>query len=468
VFRSPDSPRRRLPWPSTRETGSRPTLDGATDRPPEPILTGEPPPRGRHQIRRLLVDVTPLRLDRDYRYLWTGQVVSGVGTQMTRIALPFQVYVLTQSTLAVALLTAVQLVPILAFSMGGGAIADAVDRRRLLLVTGVGLAGCSALLVFLALIPAPSLAAILAVAFLAASLSAVEQPARSSAIPRLVPAERLPAAIALNQLNLQTASIVGPAIGGLVIATAGLPAAYGIDVLSFGGAIVSLVRIAPLPPLGNALRPGLAAVREGLLYARRRPLILSTFAIDLEAMIFGMPTSLFPALGLTVFKAGPVGVGLLAAAPAAGAFVGAFLSGWVTTVRRRGRAVILAVAGWGAAIVGFGLATFSLPLALVLLALAGAADVVSAVFRSTIVQLETPDELRGRITALHILVVTSGPRLGDIEAAGAAALIGVQASVVSGGLLCLLGVLVVHRLFPELDAHVAPERQTPAEVPVSA
>ena len=404
----------------------------------------------------MLLDVTPLRLDRDYRYLWGGQVVSGMGNQMTRIALPYQVYVLTGSTLAVGLLTAVQLLPILAFSLGGGAIADAVDRRRLLLITGSGLALCSLALAWLALSGSRSLLAILAVAFVAASLAAIDQPARSSAIPRLVPAARLPAAIALNQLNLQTASIVGPAVGGIVIATVGLPAAYALDVVSFSAAIGTLLAISPLPPLDRAVRPSLNAILEGLRFARRRPLILSTFAIDLNAMVFGMPTSLFPALAVSVFGVGAVGVGLLAAAPAVGAFLGAFLSGWVTTVRRRGRAVIVAVLAWGAAIVGFGLATFSFPLALLLLAVAGTADVLSAVFRSTIVQLETPDELRGRVTAIHILVVTSGPRLGDIEAAAVAALIGVQASVVTGGLLCLLGVFVVHRLFPQLDAHIAP------------
>ena len=379
-----------------------------------------------------------------------------MGNQITRIALPFQVYVLTQSTVAVGFLAAVQLVPILALSLGAGAVADAVDRRRLILVTSVGMAFCSLALAVLALASPPSLPAIFGVAFLAASLASIDQPARSSAIPRLVPAERLPAAIALNQLNLQTASIVGPAVGGVIIAIAGLPAAYALDFVSFGAALAAIAAIHPLPPLGGAARPGLSAVLEGLRFARSRPLILSTFAIDFAAMVFGMPTSLFPALGLTVFGAGAVGVGLLAAAPAVGAFVGAALSGWVAGVRRRGRAVILAVAGWGAAIVGFGLATFSFPLALILLALAGAADVLSAVFRSTIVQLETPDGLRGRVTAIHILVVTSGPRLGDIEAAAVAGLIGAQASVISGGLLCLLGVIGVARAFPELDAHVAP------------
>ena len=414
------------------------------------------------RARGLLLDTAPLRLDHDYRLLWSGQVVGGIGNQVTRLALPFQVFVLTHSTLAIAALTAVQLVPILVFVVGAGSIVDAVDRRRLLLITQVGLAACSLALLGLALIPAPPLVAIFVVAFLASTLGSFDQPARSSSIPRLVPPERLPAAIALNQLNFQAASVIGPAVGGVLIAVAGLPAAYGVDVLSFAASLVAVWRIAPLPPVGGTMRPGLAAIREGLRFARGRRVILATFVIDLDAMIFGMPTSLFPVLALDVFRVGPAGLGLLAAAPAIGAFLGALLSGWVSVVRRVGRAVVLAVVVWGLAITAFGLSTFFFPLALIFLAIAGAADVLSAVFRSTVVQLATPDELRGRVTALHILAVTSGPRIGDIEAAAVAALVGAQVSVVSGGILCLLGAAAVTRLFPELRAHVVAGRTVAA------
>jgi MFS family permease len=228
--------------------------------------------------------------------------------------------------------------------------------------------------------------------------------------------------------------------------------------VTFAASLIAILAIAPLPPLGAVVRPGLAAVREGLRFAARRRVILSTFVIDLDAMIFGMPTALFPVLALDVFRTGPAGLGLLAAAPAVGALLGALLSGWVSIVRRTGRAVVIAVIIWGLAITGFGLSTFSFALALGFLAIAGAADVLSAVFRSTIVQLETPDELRGRVTAIHILAVTSGPRIGDIEAAGVAAVIGAQASVVSGGVLCVLGVAAVVRAFPELMTHVSRSR----------
>jgi MFS family permease len=416
-------------------------------------------PGGRRgRIRRIFLDTAPLREHREFRLLWFGQVVSGMGNQITRIALPFQVYVLTGSTLAIGALVLAQLIPILVFSLGAGSVADAVDRRKVLIVTQMGMGVSSLALVGLALQPAPPLVAIFAVAFVAAGLSSVDGPTRSAAIPRLVTADHLPAAIALNQLNYQAASVVGPAIGGLLLATIGLAGAYAADVLTFAAALGALLVIGPLPPVGQVTRPGLAAIHEGLRYAADRRVILSTFAIDLVAMIFGMPTALFPVLALDVFRVGPVGVGLMAAAPGVGAFFGALLSGWVSRVRRTGRAVALAVIVWGLAIVGFGLATFSFPLALGFLAIAGAADVLSAVFRSTIIQLEAPDQLRGRVMSIHMLVVTSGPRMGDLEATGVAALFGAQLSVVSGGLLCLVGVAAVARRFPELWRHTMAAR----------
>lgn len=406
------------------------------------------------RVRRIFLDIAPLRSDRDYRWLWSGQVVSGIGNQITRIALPFQVFVLTGSTLAIGALSLFQLVPILVFALGAGSLADVVDRRRLLMATQAGLAACSLGLVGLALQGSPPVWALFVIAAVAAGLSAVDQPARASSIPRLVPPERLPAAIALNQLNFQTASIVGPAIGGLLIATVGLAGAYAVDVASFLATFAALVAIRPLPPVGVVGRAGITAIKEGLRFVSRRRVLLASFVIDLEAMFFGMPTALFPVLALEVFRAGPAGFGLLAAAPAAGAFVGALLSGWVSRVERTGRAILLAVGGWGLAITAFGLLTFSFPLALLFLAAAGAADVFSAVFRSTLLQLETPDALRGRVTSIHTLVVTGGPRLGDIEASVVAALVNPQFAVVSGGVACLVGAWLVARRFPELASHV--------------
>lgn len=404
-------------------------------------------------LRGLLVDLEPVRRDRDFRMLWLGQLVNGLGRQVTVVALPFELWQLTHSSLSIGLLALVQLVPILIFSLGGGAVADAVDRRRLLIVTQLLLAATSLALVILAMQPSPPIWALYAVAFVAAGVGAVDGPARTSALPRLVPRERLPAAIAVNWLSGQTVAVAGPVFAGVLIATSGVAAAFTFDVLTFLASLVALLVIAPIPPHPDARRPSLRSIAEGLAFARDRRIVLATFTIDFDAMVFGMPSALFPQLALTVFNTGPAGYGLLNAAPAVGALIGAAFSGWIGSVRRPGLGVVAAVAGWGAAIVAFGLLTASFPLALLCLAVAGGADVISAVLRSSIVQLATPDPLRGRLSSIHMLVVTSGPRFGDAEAAAVAAVAGPQFSVVSGGILCLLGLIVVVRLFPELIAY---------------
>ena len=415
------------------------------------------PPTRRERLRGLLVDLEPVKRDRDFRMIWIGQLVSGVGRQVTVVVLPLELWNLTHNPLAIGLLAIVQLVPILIFSLGGGAVADAVDRRKLLIVTQVCLASTSAALAFLAFQPAPPLWAFYVVAAVAAGIASVDQPTRSSALPRLVPRERLQAAIAVNWLSAQTVSVVGPVFGGILVALAGAAWAFSFDVVTFLASIVAVLLIAPIPPHPEAARPSLRSVAEGLRFARSRRAVLATFAIDLDAMIFGMPSSLFPQLALTVFNVGTAGYGLLTAAPALGALVGSALTGWTSGVRHPGRGVAVSVAGWGAAIAAFGLLTASFPLALLCLAVAGAADVISAVLRATIVQFDTPDHLRGRLMSIHTLVVTSGPRLGDAEAAAVAAIAGPQFSVVSGGVLCLAGLVAVLRLFPELLGYeVAP------------
>ncbi len=408
-----------------------------------------PLPVPRRRMGGLLVDPAPLRHDRDFRLLWAGQSISSAGRMITAIVLPYQIYVLTRDLLAVGALSLVQLVPILVFALGGGAVADAVDRRRLLLVTQLGLAASSLALALLALMPAPPVAAIYAVAFVSAGVGAVDQPARASAIPRLVPAHRLTAAIALNQLVFNASAVVGPAVGGVVLAVAGITAAYLIDVVTFGAAIVALLLIAPIPPAPGAIRPSVRGVVEGLRFARSRREVMATFVVDINAMVFGSPRSLFPALALDVFRVGPAGVGLMGSAAGLGALIAALFSGWTGTVRRPGLAVLASVGLWSLGIIGFGLVTFSFPLALVCLAVAAGADVISAVLRSSIVQLLTPDDLRGRVSSIHILVVTGGPRIGDAEASAVAAVIGPAGSVVSGGLLSLAGVGAIALLLPE-------------------
>jgi hypothetical protein len=402
-----------------------------------------------------LVDIGRLRQHREFRLLTIGSLIGGLGRQVTVIALPYQLYVLTHSPLAIGALAIVQLVPLLAFSMFGGAIADTVERRRLLLITQSSLLLCSAGLAVIATLSAPPVLLIYVVAFVAGAISAVDQPARSSAMYRVVGREDLPWAISISQVTWNVASVLGPALGGALIATVGLTAAYATDAVTFAVSIATIVAIAPMPPLGGGARFSIGAIREGLRYARETRVLLATFVVDLDAMIFGMPVALFPILSLDVFHAGPEGVGLMTAAPAAGALLGALFTGFAHRVRFQGRAVMIAVAVWGLAIAAFGLATFSFPLALLFLAIAGAADMYSAVFRATILQVGLPDHLRGRLSALHLTVVTGGPRLGDLEATAVAAAVSAPFSVVSGGLACVLGLAAVAWWFPELAAYDA-------------
>ena len=361
-------------------------------------MTAGPPgahdPAGR---RRLFVDLSPLRASRDYRLLFAGETVSWLGRQATVVAISYQVYVLTGSSLA-------------------------------------------------------------------AGLSGIDLPTRNAMMPRMVGRDLIPAASALGQILMQVGLIAGPAIAGVVIAQVSLASAYWLDVATFVVSIAAVAAIRPQPQEGGGTRAGLASIREGLRYLRGRRLLLSTFVIDIDAMVFGMPRALFPALGTVLYGGGAATVGLLYAAPGAGALVGALLTGWVVHVRRQGRAVVVSVLGWGATIAAFGLVRW-LPLGLALLAVAGAADVISAVFRNTILQVNVPDALRGRLSAVHIAVVTGGPSLGDAEAGAVAALTTAPISVVTGGVACMLGVGLIHRLIPELWAYDAAEAAPVPPVP---
>jgi MFS family permease len=402
------------------------------------------------RLRGMALDIAPLRYHRDYRLIFFGQVVNNFGSQMTIVALPYQMYVLTRSTLSLGALAAAQLAGMLAFSLIGGAIADTVDRRKMLLCTQTGLCLVSCALAALAATGAAQPWELFLLAFGGISLQAIDRPARQATLPRLVSRERFTAAVTVNSTGLNFSRVVGPGVAGIVIAFWGVPAAFVIDAVSFGAALAALAAIAPIPPLADAKRRvSWATVLEGFRFVQKTPVVLSAFVIDIDATVFGLPSALFPVLALDVFHAGPKGLGLLVAAAPAGAVVGMLTSGWVHRVRHQGRVAIAAVVVWGIAMASFGLARW-LPLALLLLAVAGAADIVSATMRSSIIQLNTPDAVRGRVSALNSMVVYSGPRLGDIEATGVAALTTVQFSIVSGGLLCLLGLIFVVKYCPEL------------------
>jgi MFS family permease len=407
-------------------------------------------------VRRLAIDVSPLRSSRDFRLIWFGQLISLTGRQVTAVALPVQVFLLTRSSLDVGLIGLVQVVPLVVTSIAGGPLIDRVDRRRIILISEFGMAVTSAMLLGGALHGRPPLWYLYAATGLQAGLSGVNQPARSAVVPTVVDAERLPAAFALTQVMFNATLVVGPAMAGVIIAVGGshgLALAYGVDVVTFAASLFATFLLHPLPPQrveGAPPPQGWTAIREGFAFLRGRRLLVSTFEIDLIAMIFGMPRALFPALALTVFHVPTAEVGLLFAAPSAGALIGALTAGWVGRVRRQGIAVVWAVAGWGAAIAAFGLLRSSFWLALLALAVAGAADVVSAVFRSTILQTSIPDALRGRITGIHIMVVTGGPRVGDFEAGLVASLTTPVISVVSGGLACVAGAALLAWRTPEL------------------
>ena len=399
---------------------------------------------------RLLADVTPLRESRHYRLLFLNEGFAFLGSQITVVAVPLQVYLMTRSSLAVGLVGLAQLGPLLACSLVGGAVVDAIDRRTLMIWVQLAHGALSAGLAVNALAPHPALWPLYVLTATSAGLSAFDGPARMAAVPALVRRELVPAAAALHQVLNQVGQVAGPAAAGLVVARASFSAAYAVDVVTIVVASLLALAMPRLPPGEGGTRAGVASVWEGLRFLRGRRALQGSFVIDLNAMVFGMPRALFPALGTGLFGGGPATVGLLYAAPGAGALAGALLAGWVGSVRRQGRAVLIAVAVWGLAITVFGLAAW-LPLALALLAVAGAADVFSAVFRNTILQLTVPDGLRGRLSAIHIAVVTGGPRLGDAESGAVAALAGPRFSVVSGGLACLAGAALIAWRIPELD-----------------
>jgi MFS family permease len=402
-------------------------------------------------LQRLAVDITPLRASRDLRLLILGNVVSGLGTQAALVALPYQIYVETGSAFLTGLLGAVELVPLVAMALLGGAIADRRDRRKLLLLDQIALVVVAAALAALAFGGSPPIPLLYVLGGLTAGFGAIQNVTRSSIVPNLVEPDRLRSALALNFGLMAVTMVVGPAIGGVLIGAFGVGAAYTVDAVSCLAMVAAAAAMRPQPPQGDGrdVDGVLRSIAEGLRFVRRNRALTGSFAIDLMAMTFGMPRALFPVLAVSVYHAGAAGTGLLYAAVSVGATVGALTTGWLAHARRLGRIVIWAVAAWGAAIALAGLMPSLWPAAL-LLAVAGAADSVSAVCRSTINQTVTPDHMRGRMSSTFSLVVTSGPRLGDVEAGSVAALAGVRFSVVSGGLACLAGAALIAIAVPAL------------------
>jgi MFS family permease len=407
--------------------------------------------RGRALLGSIAVDTSALSSSRDFRLLVLGNFVTGLGTQATLVALPYQLFVQTRSPLLTGLLGAVELIPLTTMSLYGGALADRMDRRRLLLVDQLALVIISAALSAGAFLGHPPLLAIYALAGLLAGFGAIQNVARSAIVPNVVEPERLRGALALNFGLYQLTMVLGPTLGGVLIALAGLGTAYLVDAVSCLGMVAAVIAMGPQPPhaLQHSQPRILDSIRDGLRFVRSERALMGSFGIDLAAMTFGMPRTLFPVLSLTVYHTGAAGTGALFAAVSAGATVAALTTGWLGRTRRLGRVVMWAVLCWGAAIALVGLVD-SLWAAMALLAVAGAADSVSAVCRSTINQTVTPDPVRGRMSSVFSLVVTSGPRLGDIESGAVASLTTPRFSVLSGGVGCVISAVLLVRAFPAL------------------
>ena len=415
-------------------------------------------------MTRLFVDLTPLRASKPYRRLWSAMGISNIGQQMTAVAVGLQVYELTDSSFMVGLVGLFQLVPLVGFGLYGGTLSDAFDRRLVGLISALGLWACSMGFLAQSYLGLQSVAVLYGLIAVQSGFFAVGNPARQAIIPRLVGRDLLPAANALGMLTWSVGFTIGPLLGGILVATSGtvtLP--YLVDVVGFGVVVWAMWRLPKLPPIvipGDTIpRAGWAAVKEGFVFLKGKRNLQMTFYEDIIAMVFGMPRALFPAIaaqwyGGSVRDVATV-LGLLAAAPALGALLSGVFSGPLGRVRWQGRAIVISIIVWGAAIAAFGGVRW-LPLALLFLAIAGAADNVSAVFRATILQAATPDEYRGRLQGVFTVVVAGGPRLGDVEAGTVAVMFGETVSVISGGIACVLLAVGLARAVPsfwQYDAH---------------
>jgi MFS family permease len=406
-------------------------------------------------VRRLAIDLGPLRRYPAFRRLFLGQTISTFGSEIAAVAAPFQLYELTHSTLQVGLLSLCELFPLLTLTIVGGAIADAVDKRRLLLVTEVLLALVAGGFAFNASLAQPRVWAIYVLVTLAMSVFSLGVAGMNSVIPRLVEQDELTAAVAIENVYGSTTNVAGPALGGALIALLSLRGAYVLDAATFAASLWSVWRLPALPPAHDADRPSVRTIAEGFRFVRSKKVLLGMFLVDSNAMVFGMPRALFPALALNRFDGGAGILGLMYAAPYAGALLASLVSGWIAHVRRQGLIVAIAAALWGVAIAAFGFAG-SLWLALLLLAAAGAADNVSAVLRGTILWSVTPDALRGRVSGIEFAQVAATPALGNVEAGLVASLTSIRLSIVSGGVACVLGTFLIALAVPAFtryDAH---------------
>jgi MFS family permease len=392
----------------------------------------------KERLRGLRVDVTPLRESRDFRLLFWAGTVFYLGGMVSYVALPFQIYQLTGSNFAVGALGIVELIPLVVFGLYGGALADHVDRRRMLVLTGVAQAGLTGLLAVNAFLPDPQVWPIYVIGALLAASQSLQRPSKEALEPRTVRHEQIMAASALSSLGTQVGLLAGPAVGGLLLATAGIGWCFVLDVVGLVVATVLFAALRPYPVAGRSTPPSLRGIAEGLRYALRRRDLLGTYVVDIVAMLMAMPTVLFPALAEDVF-ARPGLLGLLYSAGTVGSLLATATSGWTRRVHHHGRAVVIAAASWGA-VVGLAGLLPNVWLVLVCFTLAGAADMISGIFRSTVWNQTIPDHMRGRLAGIEMLSYSIGPLGGQARAGLVADAWSVRGSIWSGGLLCVVGV----------------------------
>ncbi|MFD5846126.1 MFS transporter [Streptomyces chartreusis] len=415
-------------------------------------MTDSPTPAPRSRLRAVLPDLAPWRASADFRRLWLAGLVTTFGSFLTFVALPVQIKELTGSAAAVGAIGAVELVPLIVFGLYGGALADALDKRKLILWTEAGQAVLSAALLVNALLPTPAIWPLYVVAALSSALVSVQRPALDALLPRIVAHDHLPAAASLNALRWQVGGVAGPALAGVVVAYAGLGWAYGADLVTFVVSVALAVGLSPSPASHEAAKPSLKAIAEGARYAWSRKELLGTYVVDIAAMLFALPLAVLPFLADELNA--PWSLGLMYAAMPAGAMVVSLTSGWTSRVHRHGRAVVLAAALWGVAIAAAGVSR-NVWLVLLFLALGGAADMVSGVFRGVMWNQTIPDELRGRLAGIELLSYSVGPQLGQTYTGGVAAWKGVRTSVWSGGLLCVGAVGLLALCLPKLMTYDA-------------
>jgi MFS family permease len=413
--------------------------------------------------KRLVADIRPLRESPAFRRLWTGSTLSSVGSQMTSFAVALQIYTATHSSVAVGGVGLAIAVPGVVVGLAAGSIIDTVDRRRLVLVTTSSLAAVSGLFAVQAFAGLSHLGLLYTLVVVQAALSAVNAPARRTFLPRLLPADWVPAGAALNMLSMHLSVTVGPLLAGLLAAAGGLRACYLVDAISFAGALYGVARLPAMRPEGGGgTRPGFGAVLDGLRFIRHNRVLSGALLADLSATVLGMPFALFPAINAERFGGSPRTLGLLAAAPAIGGLLGTALSGPVGRVSRQGRAILVAGGVWGIGLAVLGLAQ-ALWLAVACLVVAGTADVLSVVFRTTVIQLATPDRYRGRASAAEFVVGAACPQLGNFRAGAVASLTSPGVSAFSGGLATIAGAGLIALAMPAFFRYQAPVRGAPAE-----